>query len=167
MDKLFKKLDQIEDILLAVMIGTMVIVIFVATAFRFLKITTFSWSEELARYLMIGIVFIGISKGSRTNSHFTVSNFVSMLPTGLQRVMFFIRSGIIIAFCSLMTYQTFTYIQRVMQMNQKTPALHLPMWAVYMVMLVGFSGVIIRNLQWMFLPKTLHLDEEDPDIGEV
>lgn len=166
MDKIFKGLDKIEDFLLATFIMAMVIIIFIATVFRFLEITTFSWSEEAARYLMISLIFIGISKGARLNAHYTVSNFADMAPKSMHKFLFFLRTLIIIAFCGFMSYQMFKFIGNIQRMHQKSPALQLPMWLVYTPMLIGFIGVIIRNLQWLFWPETLHLDKTE-DIVEV
>ena len=167
MDKIFKVLDKIEDFLLAAFITAMVIIIFIATVFRFLEISTFSWSEEAARYLMIALIFIGISKGARLNAHFTVSNFVDMAPKSLHKFLFYVRSVIIIVFCGFMSYQMVQFIGNIQRMKQKSPALQIPMWIIYTPLLIGFVGIILRNLQWLFWPETLHLDKNTEEIGEV
>lgn len=168
MKKIFTVVDRIEEVLLAVFLVAMVVIIFTATVFRFLKISLIaSWSEEATRYLMIASIFIGLSRGTRLNAHFTVNNFVDKAPKSLHRLLFFIRSGIIIAFSGFMSYQMIQFMGNVQRMNQKSPALQLPMWIVYIPIFIGFVGVIVRTLQWLFWPETLHLEEEPEEIGEI
>jgi TRAP-type C4-dicarboxylate transport system permease small subunit len=59
MKKVLDFFENFEEKSLSVILSAMVITIFIATFFRFTKIMIIPWAEELARYLMIWLVFFG------------------------------------------------------------------------------------------------------------
>mgnify|MGYP000612143831 CR=1 FL=1 len=54
------------------MMVAMMAVVFLATVGRYSQLYTIAWSEEFARYCMVGIVYLGLMLASRTDSHFVV-----------------------------------------------------------------------------------------------
>jgi C4-dicarboxylate transporter DctQ subunit len=126
----------------------MVVVIFLATFFRFTKLLIIPWSEEVARYMMIWIVFLGIGVGAKKNSHFTVDNFVNMLPSSTNKITYVLRTVIIIGFCGFMTYVSVGLIGKLRVMGQVTPAMQIPTWTMYSAVPVGLTLMVVRTLQF-------------------
>jgi len=65
LEKFGKLINRILEFSLVFLLALMLIVIFVATVGRFTEIIIIDWAEELARYSMIWIVFIGIIIGAK------------------------------------------------------------------------------------------------------
>ncbi|MGD9567657.1 MAG: TRAP transporter small permease [Sedimentibacter sp.] len=158
MKKVLDFLDNFEERAITVILPLMVFVVFMATFFRFTKLMIIPWSEELARYLMIWIVFLGIGVGAKNNAHFTVDNFVNALPKSTHKASFILRTIIIVGFCGFMTYTSIGLVQRLAAMGQRTPALQLPTWAIYSAIPVGLTLMVVRSLQYAI--RKLKTDEE-------
>ena len=60
------------EALLVILMVCMMVVVFLATVGRYSHLFSIAWSEEFARYCMIGIVYFGLMLASRTDSHFVV-----------------------------------------------------------------------------------------------
>ena len=58
MKKIIDFLDNFEEKIITIILPLMVIVVFMATFFRYTGLANFPWAEELSRYLMIWIVFL-------------------------------------------------------------------------------------------------------------
>ncbi|MFA9421997.1 MAG: TRAP transporter small permease [Sedimentibacter sp.] len=146
--KLLNILDNFEEKALTVILSIMVVVIFMATFFRFTKILIIPWAEELARYLMVWLVFLGIGAGAKSNRHFTVDNLVNALPKSTYKIFFIIRTVIIVTYCSFIGYIGFGLINSLKIMGQTSPALRMPIWFVYSAIPVGLTIMIVRTLQF-------------------
>ncbi len=164
MKKLLNFLDNFEERAITALLPLMVFVVFMATFFRFTKLMIIPWSEELARYLMVWIVFLGIGVGAKNNAHFTVDNFVNALPRSTHKAAFLLRSVIIIGFCGFMTYVSIGLISRLAAMGQRTPAMQWPTWLVYSAVPVGLTLMVVRTLQ--FVIKKLKSDKQETIGGE-
>ncbi|WP_308215409.1 TRAP transporter small permease subunit [Sinobaca sp. H24] len=67
--KVLRYLDEhLEEVLLVIFTLTMVIVIGLQVFMRFVLSSSLGWSEELARYCFIWLVYIGISYGVKNNA---------------------------------------------------------------------------------------------------
>ena len=148
MKKIIDFLDNFEEKIITIILPLMVIVVFMATFFRYTGLANFPWAEELSRYLMIWIVFLGIGVGAKRNQHFTVDNFVSAMPASTHKYFFILRTTIIVGFSGFMLVNAGNLIMRLQKMGQTTPALHIPTWMVYSAVPVGLFLLIIRSLQY-------------------
>jgi C4-dicarboxylate transporter DctQ subunit len=148
MKKVLDFFENFEEKSLSVILSAMVITIFIATFFRFTKIMIIPWAEELARYLMIWLVFLGIGAGAKTNRHFTVENLVNALPASAHKAFFLIRTAIIVIYCGFISYIGFNLVKSLKIMGQTTPALRGPMWFMYSAIPVGLLLMIVRTIQF-------------------
>ena len=103
-----------------------------------------SWTEEIARYLLIGVVFVGASIGVAKNNHIQVDLLYRYLPAPLCRALAVAVDGARIAFLGAMTFYTLQMMQK-MGSYQMT-IVDLPMNIVYSVVLFGFVVMSLRSL---------------------
>ncbi len=78
--------DRAVTFLAVCTLFAMTVVITAQIVFRFF-FTALSWSEELARYLMVWLTFLGASSGVKRGAHIAVTFAVSALPAGLKKWM--------------------------------------------------------------------------------
>jgi TRAP-type transport system small permease protein len=103
-----------------------------------------AWTEEIARYLLIGTVFVGASIGVAKNNHIQVDLLYRWLPPAVGRALTIMVDIIRIAFFASMTYFTVLMMQK-MGSYQMT-IVDLPMNIVYGVVLFGFAAMALRSL---------------------
>jgi TRAP-type C4-dicarboxylate transport system permease small subunit len=126
-----------------------------------------AWTEEIARYLLIAVVFIGISASVRTNRHIHVDFFYRYLPAPVCRAMSTLVDGVRIVFFVAAVVLTWQMMQKMG--NYKMTIVDLPMNIVYGVCGVGFAFCAWRAMQvavehwrrgWSILERPETLVEE-------
>ncbi|HET9820727.1 MAG TPA: TRAP transporter small permease [Burkholderiaceae bacterium] len=103
-----------------------------------------SWTEEIARYLLIGVVFVGATIGVAKNNHIQVDLLYRYLPHGAARAMATAVDALRIAFFASMTVFTGQMMQKMGSYNMTI--IDLPMNIVYAVVLFGFAAMTLRSL---------------------
>lgn len=140
--ELRKKIDRFLGTILSVIMGIMVINVLWQVFTRFVMGTPSSFTDELARYLMIWVGILGAAYISGRRMHVAID----LLPTKLNKegqikLKMFVNS-IVILFCFFamvvgglrLVYITYT-------LEQYSPALQIPLAAVYLV--IPISGILI------------------------
>jgi TRAP-type C4-dicarboxylate transport system permease small subunit len=156
-------LDNIEEYILVILFPLMVIIVFVATCVRYLTTGSIPWAEEVARYCMVWIGYIGASLGLKRNAHLGVEALVMKLPTRVQPFFGYLRIGIILLFNVLIAYFTYQIIQSQIDTEQISPALRIPIWFAYGAIPVGMILMSIRCIQALGdVQKALGTAPSDP-----
>ncbi len=103
-----------------------------------------SWTEEIARYLLIGTVFVGAAIGVAKNNHIQVDLLYRWLPVPVARALALAVDVIRIAFFAAMVVLT---VQLMMKMGSyQMTIIDLPMNIVYGVCLFGFAMMALRSV---------------------
>jgi|SRR5690625_553514 len=127
-----KNIDRLNKLMLYV-IGIMLIVMSLTIAFqvfsRFFIGASLSWSEELARYLMAWLVFIGAAIAVRKGELIGVEAVVSVVPDKVKTAMKTLVSIVIFGFSIFLIVKGFDMLEVVK--NQRSPAMKIPMIWVY------------------------------------
>jgi TRAP-type transport system small permease protein len=103
------------------------------------------WTEEIARYLLVAVVFIGASMSVRKNNHIQVDVFYRLMPAILQRVLSTAVDLLRLAFLGYCTWLAFLLTQRIG--GQRMAIVDLPMGLVFGAMVFGFAMMTIRAAQ--------------------
>jgi TRAP-type C4-dicarboxylate transport system permease small subunit len=119
-------------------------VVFTQFFTRYFLNNSASWTEEIARYLLIGVVFVGASIGVAKNNHIQVDLLYRYLPQKASRVLATAVDAIRIAFFASMTWFTVLMMQKMG--NYQMTIVDLPMNIVYGVVLFGFAAMALRSV---------------------
>jgi TRAP-type C4-dicarboxylate transport system permease small subunit len=103
-----------------------------------------SWTEEIARYLLIGTVFVGASIGVAKNNHIQVDLLYRWLPATVARALALGVDVMRIAFFGAMVVLTAQMMQKMG--NYQMTIVDLPMNIVYGVCLFGLAMMAIRSV---------------------
>ncbi len=103
-----------------------------------------SWTEEIARYLLIATVFTGATIGVAKNNHIQVDFFYRFMPAFLSRWMALFVDVVRIAFFGAATGLTFQMMQKLG--SYKMTIIDLPMNIVYGVVMAGFAAMFLRAI---------------------
>lgn len=104
-----------------------------------------SWTEEIARYLLICVVFVGIADLVRLDRHIQVDIAYRYLPKAVCRVMSTVVDVVRIAFFAYAVVLTWQMMQKMG--NYKMTIVDLPMNSVYAVCCFGFACAAGRSVQ--------------------
>ena len=119
-------------------------VVFIQFFTRYALNNSASWTEEIARYLLIGVVFVGASIGVAKNNHIQVDLLYRYLPKPAARALATLVDAIRVAFFAAMTWYT---VQMMLKMDSyRMTIIDLPMNIVYGVVLFGFAAMTLRSV---------------------
>ena len=157
--------ENIEKWLVTIFLSIMSVVVFVQVIMRYAFGSSLSWSEELARYLAIWLIYIGVSYAAKECRHVSVTLIELFTSRRTSIYINVIANIIFFLFALVLVYYGTTLLMRTARMGQISPALALPMWVVYASAPVGFALTAFRLLQRLYASiKMLQgpLPEKDP-----
>lgn len=144
-------LDNIVKWVCIILTGVMFAVVMLQVSARLLPVPKPPWTEELARYLMIYISFIGASTGIKKWNNINVDFFITKFPKGFQKVVSVLIKlavlAIIIAI-GILGYRVFPNVGS----RQYSATLNIPMMIPQLSIVIGcvlmsiqLIGVLIRE----------------------
>ncbi|MFI0430304.1 TRAP transporter small permease [Mariniflexile sp. HMF6888] len=140
--KLREKIDKILSKILVVIMAVMVINVLWQVFTRFVVGVPSSFTDELARYLMIWIGILGAAYVSGRNMHVAID----VLPTraskaNQKKIMRVVYIVIILFSITALVIGGFRLVYISYLLGQSSPALQIPLAFVYMV--IPISGILI------------------------
>ena len=119
----------------------MICVTLAQVIFRYVIAAPLPWSEELARYCFVWIVFLGGAVGLSRGIHLGVDLFVNMLPGKAQRGLDMLTSILIGAFAVTVIYASVPVLK--MNMFQRSPALGAQMSWIYIAIPISMGLIFL------------------------
>ncbi len=104
-----------------------------------------SWTEEIARYLLICVTWVGAAIATRKNNHMQVDFFYRLLPAPVTRVMSTLVDVVRIAFLGYACVLTVMLMEKIG--GQPMAIIDWPIGLVYGVVLFGFALMTFRAVQ--------------------
>ncbi len=140
--KLREKIDKILSNILIVIMAVMVVNVLWQVFTRFVVGVPSSFTDELARYLMIWIGILGAAYVSGRNMHVAID----VLPTraskeNQKKIMRVVYIVIILFSITALVIGGFRLVYISYLLGQSSPALQIPLAFVYMV--IPISGILI------------------------
>lgn len=154
---------KIEDWLAFGLFWLLAITVFSQFISRYVFSAPLGWTEEVARYQLICLGFIGGCIGIRKNTHIFVALFHRWLPISISHVLYKVIAGINVLFIGTLAYFAM----------QITPLLHihkmasveLPISVLYGIIFASLLIMLLRSVQFLVKifthPNTLN-NEFDP-----
>jgi TRAP-type transport system small permease protein len=105
-----------------------------------------AWTEEIARYLLIGVVFVGATIGVAKNAQIQVDFFYRHMPAALGRWLSRLVDVVRVAFFAGAVVLTGEMMLKLGSSTRMT-IVDAPMNIVYGVVLLGFAAMTLRSLQ--------------------
>jgi len=159
-----KFLDRLEERLIAFLMASATLLIFVAVVHRyaagmpipvvqdFLLKIDLSWSQELCIYMFVWMAKFGAAYGVRTGIHVGVDVMINRLPGNTRKgyVLFGLLAGAV--FTSIVGTLGASFAWDVGHTDSTSPDLELPKWIVYLCIPLGSYLMCFRFLQvaWAF-----------------
>lgn len=122
--KLFRFLDDyFEEILVIILLAGMSIIIGIQVFMRYVLKSSLSWSEELARYMFIWMIYIGISYGVKKDKHVKIEAVLTVLSSFWQKVLLIISDLLFLFFAVIIVIKSFEVSNTIQNLGQLSPGM--------------------------------------------
>ncbi|MCS6922730.1 MAG: TRAP transporter small permease [Elioraea sp.] len=103
------------------------------------------WTEEIARYFLVALVFVGAAMSVRKNNHIQVDFFYRLMPRPMGRAL---STAVDLFRCAFLGYATWLCWLLIERIGRSRMAIvDLPMGLVFGAMMFGFGVMFLRSLQ--------------------
>lgn len=134
-----------EDWLAFILFWIMGLAVLLQFFTRYVLNDSFAWTEEIATYCNVGVVFIGSAMCVRLNRHIQVDFLYRMLPSQLARVFSTFVDFIRIAFFAYASYLLWRFLE--ITSGEEMISISLPKSLVYGCAFLGFLLMLFRSIQ--------------------
>jgi TRAP-type C4-dicarboxylate transport system permease small subunit len=121
------------------------LVVFLQFFTRYALNDSAGWTEEIARYLLITIVFIGGAIAVRKNNHIQVDAFYRFMPRPIARSLSTAVDVVRVLFFGYAVWLTWLLTRRIG--SQQMAVIDLPIGIVYSLVLFGFVMMLYRAIR--------------------
>lgn len=139
MGKIIKGINQVVHVVVVMLMVILVITVFSQIFSRFVLDAPLVWTEELSRYTMIWLTFLGAAYALSIRAHIGMELVVDRLQGVMKQLLIVLAAAVSFVFFVLMVTKGFELSMRVM--DQPSAVLQIPMGIVYSV--IPISGVIL------------------------
>jgi TRAP-type transport system small permease protein len=136
---LVTRINHVIRFIVIALLAVMVIAVFMQVLFRFFLDQPLAWTEELARYLLIWITFLGSAYAMSIKAHIGTEYIQKFLSPRMNKVVLVVAALFSLVFFLVMVQQGYLLASR--SMTQTSPTLLVPMGYVYMV--IPISGALL------------------------
>jgi TRAP-type C4-dicarboxylate transport system permease small subunit len=126
---------------------SMSVIVAVQVFSRYVLNHSLFWSEELARYLLVWLTFLGASVAYYRSVHPGIDVIYARLPSPVRRV-----TAVMVHLLSMLLFGImvvfgikFAYFIR----QQISPALNLPKWLVFTIIPISGSVLLLHGLMFL------------------
>jgi TRAP-type C4-dicarboxylate transport system permease small subunit len=137
-------MNHMVEIAIALVLAATVIVALMQVIFRYGLNSSLSWSEELARYLFIWVIFLGTSSATRRGHHMAVEALASTVPRAALRPIAALVMVISIVFFCVVFYQCVLLTENAIP--QRSTALEVSVALVYIAAPIGTALTVLHLL---------------------
>lgn len=146
--------------------GAMTVIVILGVFFRYVLQSPLSWSEEVARYLMIWAASLAISVGIMRREHLGITFLISRIPPSAQKWVALLVNLAVLWFLWILT--KFGYYMALEGQGQLSPVLAKyrinMMWSLSAIPAAGALAMIQTALQILV---DLFSRKEDLDIKDM
>jgi len=148
LSKVCSWLDKIALYLAAAILAAMCAIVVIELVGRYMFNYSFTWIEELARYLLVWLTFVVASSAIWRAELIGITYVVNKLPRLGRKLVTRLSSILMAGFLVLLFYEGLTFVE--MGQALMSPALRVPMSWVYLAIPVGAVLMFIQTLGVLF-----------------
>jgi TRAP-type C4-dicarboxylate transport system permease small subunit len=145
MEKLSDFIDKVTLTIACVLLVIIAVIVNWGVFCRYVLFAPLPWSEQIPKYAMIWMGFLGASVGISRNRHIGFDILVSRLPSMIRKIIIFAGHFIILIFLVMMTIYGVTFAFAV-GFSSKAPMLPIPMFYLFLAVPVGGVFMILQTI---------------------
>jgi len=141
-------INRISTYLVAVLLSAMCIIVLLQVFCRFILNNALPWPEEISRYIMIWVCFLGSGIACKSGEHISVSFIRDRFPKKFQYRLSIIINISILVFLSVCVWKGLFLMQ--FNKGQIAPASQISMFWAYSSVPVGSFIMMIHIFVFLF-----------------
>lgn len=146
--RLLNVIDNFEFLVSAFALIALVVLLTISIYARYFSGFSIPWSEEVARFMFIAVIFSSISYTARQHRHIRVTLFVEKLfSKKAQNIVFIIGDIVWLVFNAVILYGAYIILSELFEYPYNSPVLNLPMYYVYAIIPIFFFTISVRVIQ--------------------
>ena len=135
-----------EDWIAFVLFWALAFIVFLQFFTRYILNDSLSWTEEIARYGLMSLAFVGGAVVTRKKAHIAVELLSNLMKPGpLKSALLALADFVTLGFMGLLAYFSVTIVERMH--SQRMTVFELPMSIVYGVVGLGCFMMLARQIQ--------------------
>jgi TRAP-type C4-dicarboxylate transport system permease small subunit len=140
-NKFVSGINRLTENITSLLLVIMVAILFFQIISRQVFGNSFIWTADLARYLMIWLIFIGASFSFQYGVHISINLLMDKLTVKYKKLLLLMHSFLCIIFVTIFIYYGIDLIKQ--NMVQNSPNLNISMGYIYLIIpLSGFLQII-------------------------
>ena len=149
MKKTLKWLDEhFEETFLCVLLIIITAVMFYGIVMRYVFNSAPAWAEEVCRYCFIYSGFISIGYCVRSNKMLKVDILLDYFPKAVRFALDLLGRVVTLLFFAFTFYSSFGVVKQFISNGLRSSSIDwLYMWAIYIVVPIGFGIATLRSIQ--------------------
>ena len=140
-------LNRLEEDVIAILLVSMTLLVFIETLLRFGFNTGLLWAQELTLLLAAWLVLFGISYGLKKGAHIGVDFVVKRLPTRTARIVTAIMLLAALSYCGLLIYGSWVYLGKMAKIGIELEDIAVEKWKAQSILLIGFALFAMRLIE--------------------
>lgn len=128
---------SVNRLILIIAMAVMSVVVFTNVVLRYTTGDSILWSEEVARYLMIWLTYLGIGPVLRLGGHMAIDTLQAGLGEPRARILRALIVALLLGFSLLMVFVGIDFVDRTAV--QSTPVTDIPFSFIAAAIPVGFA----------------------------
>jgi TRAP-type C4-dicarboxylate transport system permease small subunit len=123
----------------------MTMILFIQVIMRYVFSNSLTWSEELARYMFIWLIYLCISHAAKQMKHIKIEAALFIFPRRIRPLIEIAGDLLLLAFAIFIVIRGSVMMK--FQGIVKSPAMGINMSLIYAAPVVGFALTVIRQIQ--------------------
>jgi C4-dicarboxylate transporter DctQ subunit len=121
---------------------------------RYFFLDALSWAEEAMNYLMVFSVYAGAVSVAWRQAHIRIDALLNFAPLRYRRIANVASTLIAVAILIPVTIASYDVVRQLFQFDQRSDAMHLPMWIPQSVVPAALLLIILMSLAriWLYEP---------------
>ena len=134
---------------------------------RYFFRTPLSWAEEAMLYLMIFGVYVGAVSVAWQQAHIRIDAILDFAPPARRRILHILSTLVLAAVLVPVVFASFRVVNLLFEFDQRSDALHLPMWIAQSVVPVSLLLIVVMSLLRIFVQVTGTESEAEDDRSRI
>jgi len=153
---MYKRILRLETWLSMSLLVAMFMLVILQVVSRYVFQSPLPWTEELARYVMIWMIFIASAHLASTGGHIVITVIDSVLPRVWVKWVAVLSYLIVAVACLFLIPSGWKFVSRMFR--AASPAMSLPMSWVYLAALSGVCLIMLQSFINVYLLARGHIE---------
>lgn len=161
---------RIECVIGVVLLLVLYVLLITQVFFRYVLNSPLGWSEELARFAFIWMIFIGSAYLAGRNAHIAVTFLADSFAPAAARWIIRTAAAVVTLAAAVVAVSSVSFVSATT--NLLSPAVGLPMGLIYAAPMLSFALIAIHMLEYIITGEAAEGHEEvsaaeDPESAVV